>query len=135
MNEQINRLFVAQFTTIDKLSNTYYETHHTQRGKEAMYHAVKKEIEAFSTKEAIQRLEGIVNMYRKDIMKKVRESMPHFSEMDFRLLCFIYAGFSAKAISIFTGDSVGNIYTKKSRLKTKIMESDAVHKDEMIYFM
>lgn len=135
MNKQINQLFIAQFDTIDKLSNTYYEMHHTQRVKDAIYAAVKKEIDIFSSKESVYRLEDIVNMHRKNIMKKTREAMPKFNELDFRLLCFIYAGFSAKAISIFTGDSIGNIYMKKSRFKAKIMQSDSIYRDEIIRYM
>ena len=135
MNKQINQLFIAQFDTIDKLSNVYYEMHHTQRVKDAIYAAVKKEIDIFSSKESIYRLEEIVNMHRKNIMKKTREAMPKFRELDFQLLCFIYAGFSAKAISIFTSDSIGNIYMKKSRFKAKIIQSDSVYKDEIIRCM
>ena len=134
MNEQINRLFVARFATIDKLSNTYYEMHHTQRVKDAIYASVKKEIDIFSNKESVHKLEEIVNLHRKDIMNKTRSTMPQFSDADLRLLCYIYAGFSAKAISIFTGDSVGNIYVKKSRLKAKIISSDSKYKDEMLQF-
>lgn len=132
MNERINRLFVAQFDTLDKLSNTYYEMHHTQRVKEAIYTAVKKEIDIFSSKESVYHLEDIVNTHRNNIMKKIRSTLPQFGEVDFRLLCFIFAGFSAKAISIFTGNSVGNIYMKKSRLKSKILSSDSPYKEEII---
>ena len=62
-------------------------------------------------------------------MQVTRDTLPQLSEMDFRLLCFIYSGFSAKAISVFTGDSVGNIYMKKSRLKTRIMQSESPNKE------
>jgi hypothetical protein len=49
--------------------------------------------------------------------------------MDFRLVCYCIAGFSAKAISVFTGNSTGNIYMKKSRLKAKINASDIAQKE------
>ena len=133
MNGQINKLFVKQFELIDRLSTTYYETHGTRRDRDAIYNQVRQQIEALSTdRQSIAELEELVNHYRKDIMKATRESLPQFSEMEFRLLCFFYAGFSAKAISLFTNDSIGNIYVKKSRLKAKIAQSEAARKDEML---
>lgn len=133
MNGQINKLFVKQFEFIDRLSTTYYETHGTRRDRDAIYNQVRQQIEALSTdRQSIAELETLVNRYRKNIMKATRESLPQFSEMEFRLLCFFYAGFSAKAISLFTNDSIGNIYVKKSRLKAKIAQSEAARKDEML---
>ncbi len=136
MNHRINVLFLKQFDLIDKLSNTYYETHNTTREKEAIYTQVKKEIEHLrSDKKYLAQLEDIVNEYKNNIMRIAREEMTEFKEMDFRLLCFFYAGFSAKAISIFTGDSRDNIYVKKSRLKVKILQSRAKNKDYIIKYL
>ncbi len=136
MNGQINKLFIKQFEFIDRLSTTYYETHGTRRDKDAIYNQVRQQIEGLSTnRQSIAELEELVNRYRKNIMKAARESLLQFSEMEFRLLCFFYAGFSAKAISLFTDDSIGNIYVKKSRLKAKISQSEAARKDEMLVFL
>ncbi len=122
MSSQIESLFSGQYELLDKLTNIYYETHCSHKEKEAIYAQVKSEIERLCTdKKHIARLEEIVNEYKGDVMHHIREELPDFSEMDFRLLCFICAGFSAKAISIFTGDSTGNIYVKKSRLKREIL--------------
>ena len=136
MTEQINHLFESQFSLIDKLSNTYYETHGTKRDKEAIYTQVRSEIEKLQTnKRYIQQLEDIVNKHKGDVMRVLRESMPEFSEMDYRLLCFLYAGFSAKAISVFTGDSIGNIYMRKSRLKSKISQSNTENRGIILRYL
>lgn len=133
MNDKINTLFYKQFSMIDKLSNTYYETHCSKKEKEAIYNLVRKEIEKLQDdKKHIAELESIINYYKNDIMQTARKSMPELKELEFRLLCYIYAGFSAKAISIFTGDSIGNIYMKKSRLKSKIQNSTTSNKNELI---
>ena len=124
MTEKISDLFVTQFNLIDKLSTTYYETHGYNRDKDAIYKQVTKEIEKLSTdKKYLAQLEKIVNSHMEGVMQKTREAVPQLSEMDFRMLCYIYAGFSAKAISIFTNNSTGNIYMKKSRFKEKISSS------------
>ena len=136
MTEQIKNLFTQQFTLIDKLSNTYYETHGAQKDKEAIYLQVKKEIGKLqSNKKSIQQLEDIVNQYKDNVMQIIRSEMQTFSDMDLRLLCFLYAGFSAKAISVFTNDSIGNIYMRKSRLKTKISQSNAKDKELLLHYL
>ncbi len=133
MNEKINILFHQQFSMIDKLSNVYYETHSSKKEKEAIYSLVKKEIERLQDdRKHIAELENIINYYKNGVMDTARRSLPEFKETDFRLLCYFFAGFSAKAISIFTGDSTCNIYMKKSRLKAKIQNSAIDNKEEIL---
>ena len=136
MNNQINQLFAKQFATIDQLSVTCYEMYATRNEKEAVYKRVKKEIECFSSnKETLQELENIVNQHKNNVMAVFREKFPEFSEMDFRLICYSIAGFSAKAISVFTGNSTTNIYTRKSRLKAIIADSDYINKEELLKYL
>ena len=121
MEESIAELFSKQYKFLDKMCSVYYETHGCGKDKDAIYKQVKIEIERFSTdKRFLRELEGILNLHLDGVMKTLRTELPHLSEMDFRLLCFLLAGFSAKAISVFTGDSTGNIYVRKSRLKNEI---------------
>ena len=121
MSNQVAALFYRQYEMLDKLSTIFYETHGRNGEKEAIFKQVKNEIENLSSNHKyISQLEDIVNEYRGNVMAILRKELDNLDEMDFRLLCFLFAGFSAKAISIFTGNSVGNIYMKKNRIKNKI---------------
>lgn len=136
MAEQVNQLFATQYGLINELSVTCYEMHATRNEKEAVYKHVKKEIESFSSnKKTLQELENIVNQHKNNVMAVLREAFPEFSEMDFRLICYSIAGFSAKAISVFTGNSTTNIYTRKSRLKAIIADSDYINKEELLKYL
>ncbi len=133
MELQIRALFDKQFELLDTLSSTYYETHGTKQEQNAIYNCVKQEISKLqNSQKYIHQLEQIIDRYKCNVMTLIRNEIPEFREMEYRLLCFCYAGFSAKTISVFTNDSVANIYMKKSRLKAKIMQSKASHKDVMI---
>lgn len=128
MNGQIRRLFKGQYDLLDQLSKVYYETHFTRHDKEAIYSRVQKEIEAFcSNKQTIAQLEKVVNDYKNNVIGIIRNELPHFTEAEIRFLCYIYAGFSAKAISVFTNDSIGNIYTKKSRIRSEILQKQPIN--------
>lgn len=110
--------------------------HAAKNEKEAVYKHVKKEIESFSSnKETLRELENIVNQHKNNVMAILRQEFPEFSEMDFRLICYSIAGFSAKAISVFTGNSTTNIYTRKSRLKAIIADSDYINKEELLKYL
>lgn len=126
----ISNMLSKQYELLNKLTGTYYETHGCNKDKEAIYKYVSKEIERLgSDKKAIQQLEDLVNSYRGDIMTIIRKALPQLSEMEYRLLCYFCAGFSAKAISIFTGDTTNNIYVKKSRIKDEIEKLEEKTRD------
>ncbi len=130
MAQLTQQLFKEKFEFIDKLGNTYYERHNTPAEREAIYNEVKKAIDNLGTdKKTIAELEKIVNSCRSDIMRKLREELPTLKEVDFQLLCYFYAGFSFRAISIFTKDKIENIYNRKSRLRAKIAASNTLNKD------
>ena len=136
MSEKISSLFISQFSLIDKLSTTYYETHGSNKDKDAIYRQVTKEIEKLSKdKKYLLQLESIVNKYKDNVMQITREVVPELSEMDLRILCYFFAGFSAKAISIFTNNSTGNIYVKKGRLKERISLLDSKNKNIILKYL
>lgn len=121
MSRQIADLFHRQYELLDKLSSTYYETHGLDKEKECIYKQVESEINKFANNDkSISQLEAIVNNYKRNVINLIRSEIPNISERDIKLLCFIYAGFSAKTISIFIGETPGNIQTRKYRLRSKI---------------
>lgn len=128
MHRQIAELFEKQYELLDKLSNTYYETQGVSKEKENIFKQVKSEIDKFATdKRAVAQLEKIVNTYKRNVIGLVRSEIPNISERDITLLCYIYAGFSAKSISIFIGETTSNILTRKSRLRSKIAKLDSAN--------
>lgn len=136
MRKKINSLFGSQFNLIDKLCTTYYETQAANKDKDAIYTQVRNEIEKLqSNRKHIMQLEKIINLYMDNVVARIRETVPQMTEMEIRLCCFFLAGFSAKAISVFTNDSIGNIYMKKVRMKTKISESDSKDKDVILEYL
>lgn len=121
MHSQIAELFEKQYELLDRLSNTYYETQGVSKEKESIFKQVKSEIDKFATdKRSIAQLEKIVNTYKRNVIGLVRSEIPNISGRDITLLCYVYAGFSAKSISVFIGETTSNILTRKSRLRSKI---------------
>jgi hypothetical protein len=67
-------------------------------------------------------MEQVVNAKNNDVIRKVRQRYPNMREDNVKLLCLIYAGFSAQEISVILNDTPQNIYVRKSRLKKSLQE-------------
>ena len=114
-------LFSRQYALLDKLSKAYYENPEMSNAKNAVFQQVKREFEMLaSDKNTAVELESMVNLHKGNVMKLIRNEFPQLAEHDYKLICFFFIGFSAKAISVFTGESVNNIYVRKTRLKMKL---------------
>lgn len=121
----LERLLKDRLQLIDELGNMYYEQPNTRKQQEHIYCKVKSVIDDLSNdKTTLDELEDIVNKCRDNKMARLRKDMPELTEKDFKLACYLFTGFSNRIICIFTGDSIENIYKRKSRLKAKIAASN-----------
>jgi len=122
MQQSVNDLFSKQFSLFNKLLDSYYyETKELKENRGLLYKEIKDEIKYFENfKKSRQELEYIIDKYKNNLMSITRAELPQLSDKDYRFLCLMYAGFSIKAISIFTGDEVNSIYVRKSRIRQKI---------------
>lgn len=121
----LERLMKDRLQLIDELGNMYYEQPNTRKQQEHIYSKVKSVIDDLSNnKKTLDELEDIVNKCRNNKMAQLREDMPELKEKDFKLACYLFAGFSNRIICVFTGDTIENVYKRKSRLKAKIAASN-----------
>lgn len=108
----------------------------SKESREAIYKKVKTAIDRMAgNRKEMQELESIVNDCCNNVMQYLHEELPELPYDDTVLLCYIYAGFSAKAIHMFTKNSVSNIYSRKSRLRDHIRQSGAPHSQLLLDMM
>lgn len=79
--------------------------------------------------------EMIVNRELDNIMQKLREDFPQFSEEDYTLLSYWIVGFDATTCSILLDCPENNLRVRKTRLTKKIQESDSVNLDLYMAFL
>ena len=130
MSHLVTQLFHEKFELIDSLGCTYYERRDTPNEQIAIYNEVKRAIQNLGTdKQTKSELERIVNLCNEDILKKIRAQIPEIKMADYDLFCYLCAGFSYRAISIFMQTKIDNVYNRKSRLKMLIGNSAAASKE------
>ncbi len=131
----MRHLIKDRFGIVNELAATYYECKGANEQK-AIFNKVKTILDTYASSEAgKQEIEELVNACYNDVMAKVRQELPLLKGPELDLLRYIYAGFSLRVISLFTGDSINYTAVKKSRLKAKIAASDVPSKELFINLM
>ncbi len=131
----VKKLFGQKFEIINNLCDTYFECQNTQREKNTIYREAISLINSFSEENTLQDLENIVNECNDDVVRRIRVQIPQLNEKEMSLLIYLYCGFSSRTVCLLMGDKLENYYNKKSRLKNKILKSNAVDKDEFVQLM
>lgn len=126
---QVNTLYSSRLDTLNMLCNEYFEKSESEKVKLSLYNEVEKHILSLRDTKSITELEGIVNRYMDNILVKVREQLPELNRKDLIFLTYLYAGFSPRAVCIFTDIKIKNFYNRRSRLKERILESNASDKE------
>ena len=122
--------FKKRFTKIAHLSETYYRTSNSKDSRERVYREVR-DLSSFITRDTrtYRQLEKNVDANLSNAMAWYREEYPGQDEIDYRIVCYLMAGFPASTISLLTGLTPSNVYVRKNRLLEVIQSGSAEHKD------
>lgn len=113
----------SRFELIVGLTSEYMSPSHSET-KDRIYDKVQELVAEINGKSENNRVfEQRINSVFEDVMTKLRDDFTDFSDLDFRFLSYVIVGFDAKTISLMTGLSTSNIYTKKKRMTDKILSS------------
>ena len=130
MNATISSLYRDRFSELNNLCDIYYDHSGSARQKNLVFERLKETIEAIKMDaRRLHDLEDAVNLYRNDLMRRLREQMPRLSERDLRVALYVFAGFSNRAIAIFIESDPTSVSKLRYNIKQKI-KSAAVEDGE-----
>ena len=129
LKAKVDALYGSRLDTLNMLCNEYFEKNESEKVRLTLYNEVEKHILALRDSKNIEELEDIVNYYLDNILSRVKMQLPELSRKDLTFLTYLYAGFSPRAICIFTDIKIKNFYNRRSRLKDRILTSDAPDKE------
>ncbi|MDE5829651.1 MAG: hypothetical protein K2H48_06660 [Duncaniella sp.] len=127
--EIIESLFKQKWTTLNMLCNEYFELSDSKKIQNHILRKVENEFKTICSKKSLMQIEDAVDRYMNGIMKLLRDECKFLKEDDFIFISLIFAGLSVRAVCMFTGIKYKYFYLKKSRIRERISESDAIHKD------
>lgn len=128
LSSDISSLFKKQWSTLNMLCNEYFEKGENAALKTTILTEVEKEIKRISGRDGLKSIEGALDRHFNGIINKLKEQLPDFDKKDIAFLTFSYAGFSPRAICLFTGFTIKYYYKKRAVLKEKILATDAPDK-------
>lgn len=79
-------------------------------------------------KNAVTKLEKMVNECNNDIMKHLRAEITLPDETYYQLACYLLAGYSVSVIACAMEETTNAIYKRRDKIRSIIKESDATHK-------
>ncbi|MDE6301155.1 MAG: hypothetical protein K2M19_05525 [Muribaculaceae bacterium] len=125
LRNKINTLYGSRLDTLNMLCNEYFEKHDSEKLRLTLYNEVEKHILALRDPKSISELEILVNSYLDNILDRIKEQIPSLNRNDLIFLTYLFAGFSPRAVCIFTDIKIKNFYNRRSRLKERILASEA----------
>lgn len=127
------QMYKKQFVTISELCMSYLLKQDKKGVKDFIYRKVENIVMSISSDSKLHfQLERQINKELNNILVHLKEDIPTLNKEDIRFLCYCIIGFDANLISIILNLSASNIYTKKSRLRTKINALDSPYKDQYL---
>ncbi|MBE6319166.1 MAG: hypothetical protein E7081_09385 [Bacteroidales bacterium] len=131
----INDLFDYQYSILNDIGNTFADISDNATDQKRLYQEVKEIIFRFENPKTQSELEKIINRYRNNLMQKLRLEFPNLSNDEYKQICYHYAGFSPKFISLLMHQKYPTIYKRRSRIKDKISASNSSLKDELLAYI
>lgn len=123
LNKSYIRNYRLQFKLIDELCAEYWMSEHS-RDRDRIYRKVRKIVSAiYNGSGKDSEFEARINSCLDNVMQKLRTDFPKYKEEDFRLLSYVIAGFEAKTISMIMDLSTSNVYSRKCRMKERILSA------------
>lgn len=132
LRQKVDTLYGSRLATLNMLCNEYFEKNDSEKVRLTLYNEVERNILSLREDRNVKELEDIVNCYLDNILVRVREEIPDLNAKDIRLLTYLYAGFSPRAICIFCDIKIKNFYNRRARLKERILESTSPNRDYFV---
>lgn len=134
LNNRIDSLYGERLETLNRICNEYFEKKdaESESVRLSIYNEVERIVLSFRSRDALKEIENTVNTYRNNILIRLREQVPSLSDTDLMTVTYLYAGFSPKAVCIFTDSKIKTFYNRRLRLREKIAASGAPDSDEFL---
>ncbi|MBD5256878.1 MAG: hypothetical protein HDS50_04495 [Bacteroides sp.] len=127
LDKKIKELYSGRWEVFNRLCDEYFNIKdaETDKVRLSVHKELERQINDFRSAKSLAELEQLVNTYNDNIITRIRTQIPKLSNKDIAFITYLYAGFSPKAICLFTDSKIKNFYNRRTRLRDRILESNA----------
>lgn len=126
MHQQLRKLFRSQFADLNNLCTGFYDSKVSKRKKDEMYLKAESSIKEMMSPASISDLDRMINSTFDNILEKLTTGVDWLEKRDIMLIRLYLAGFSAKSINVLTGETIDNVYKKKTRILSRLEKTNPV---------
>lgn len=131
-NGIVRKLLAEKWSTLGMLCDELFELRPSDLERKRVVRNIEKELKKIISQQGVAETVEAVDTHMGGLVSKLRQQCPFLKEDDINFLGLIFAGFSVRAVCMFTGLEYQHFYVKKSRLLKRIQNSDAPDKDLFI---
>lgn len=124
----VEKLFKEKWTTLDTLCDQFFGLNNSELTAKALVLNIEKELKKIVSKKGLADIVEAVDIYMNTIVTKLKNQCHFLKDEDINFLALLFAGFSVRAVCMFTGIKYPHFYVKKSRLIKRIQASEAPDK-------
>ena len=133
VNNSLRKDFVAlyeqQFAQLGELCEAYIHTDKVG----ALYHRMRFLLGDLQADDQLfSKLEQTIDAGCDGIISHLRNEIEGVTEQDIRFFCFNLLGLSNDSIAVLTGVETSTVYSRRSRLKKRILSSDTPYKEILL---
>lgn len=128
----IENLFKEKWDLLSVLSREYFENDGNLQTRPYLLKQIKREFQNLKTQDKIDSIVDAVNLYMCGIIDCIKEECPFIKKEDIPLIALCISGFPSKAICLILEMKLATFYSKKSRIISRINNSNACHKSVFI---
>ena len=133
VNNSLRKDFVAlyeqQFAQLGELCKAYIHTDKVG----ALYHRMRFLLGDLQADDQLfSKLEQTIDAGCDGIVSHLRNDIEGVTEQDIRFFCFNLLGLSNDSIAVLTGVETSTVYSRRSRLKKRILSSDTPYKEILL---
>lgn len=132
MSSRVDRLFRDHYEAIEMAANLLLDASLSKNSEKKITDSLGSIIDRCRAPKFLRSLEQTVNLYRDNVIDRLRSQMPELADSDMVIVLYAAAGLTPRVMCLLTGLSTSALYNRKYRLKKRIYTSGAADTSEFI---
>lgn len=126
------QMLKEKYSEANTFCDKYYQNSSKDNAGNHSSEQAGKIVGDFQNDDFLGDVEVYVDSISDNLYSSFKKEMNEVSDENKRLFLYLLVGFSNRSISVLLAQSVGSVYTKKSRLKKNISDSNSARKEEYL---
>ena len=131
----VDRLLARWFAPLNNLFDEYYETGDSASAKSTMFSRVEEELKKITSEKSIKDIVDMVDDSLGGALSRLRNDYTEINDKDITFLALNIAGLFPRAICLFLDIKIKTVYSRRKRLKDKIVVLDTPDKDTLLKYL